>query len=164
MGEEPMDWTVGKAERVQRSPTDPSTRWWRGVELAGSRQSRRFFSILDRRSIRVFLIVTHFQTISSPPYPPGKVDRVQLGLPIGNKSYSSMLSELTKGPFANLNPQHKISIRKQHRTIILKQKFKDSRIYVYVWPRAWTNPLFFRTKRNQNFRLEFGFGFFFNEI
>ena len=32
-----------------------------------------------------------------------KVDRVQLGLPIGNKSCLSMLaSELTKGPGANL--------------------------------------------------------------
>ena len=30
--------------------------------------------------------------------------------------------------------------------------------------RARTNPLFFRTKRNRNFKMDFGFGFVFNEI
>ena len=38
---------------------------------------------------------THFPT--NPPPPQKKVDRVQLGLPIGNQSYLSMLVELTKG-------------------------------------------------------------------
>ena len=41
-----------------------------------------------------FSLETHFPTI---PPTPGKVDRVQLGLPIGNKSCLSMLGELTKG-------------------------------------------------------------------
>ena len=45
--------------------------------------------VLDE--LRVFLR----NTFSIPP--PGKVDRVQLGLPIGNKSCLSMLVGLNKG-------------------------------------------------------------------
>ena len=75
-----------------------------------------------------------FTTTPYPPtYPPGKVYKVHLGLSVGNKSWLSMLGELTKGPSANLKPknitgtqhdqlpfkpQHKSSNRKQLRTII----------------------------------------------
>ena len=46
---------------------------------------------------------THFQTTST-------LDKVHLEHPVGNKSYLSMLCELTKGPLTNLNPNKKTQL------------------------------------------------------
>ena len=57
-----------------------------------------------------FSLETHFPT----PTRPGKVDQVQLGLPIGNKSCLFRLVELHKSVGANLG-QNKPDIRSNHK-------------------------------------------------
>ena len=57
-----------------------------------------------------FSLETHFPT----PTHPGKVDQVQLGLPIGNKSCLFRLVELHKSVGANLG-QNKPDFRSNHK-------------------------------------------------
>ena len=59
-----------------------------------------------------FSLETHFPTPT--PTHPGKVDRVQLGLPIGNKSCLFRLVELHKSVGANLG-QNKPDFRSNHK-------------------------------------------------